>query len=63
MARLSFPWNYWCLAGLVCSGLLGQWTAAAEPVDFNRDIRPILSERCFQCHGPDQNTREAELRL
>jgi Protein of unknown function (DUF1553)/Protein of unknown function (DUF1549)/Planctomycete cytochrome C len=36
---------------------------AGDHVDFNRDVRPILSENCYQCHGPDANRRKGKLRL
>jgi len=36
---------------------------AAAPLSYNRDVRPVLSDNCFACHGPDKNNRKAGLRL
>src|SRR5262245_20736273 len=37
--------------------------AADPPVDFSRDVRPILSDKCYACHGPDEKARKAKLRF
>jgi len=48
----------------VISGGWGGAAHAAEPrLDFNRDVRTILSDKCFACHGPDEAARQAGLRL
>ncbi len=38
-------------------------SAATRKIDFNRDIRPILSDNCYACHGPDEQARKGKLRL
>src|SRR3954447_1421238 len=50
---------------LILTVLLVDRATAAEPnqIDFSRDILPILSDNCFQCHGPDARARKAKLRL
>src|SRR5213596_3079061 len=37
--------------------------SVTEPVDFSSQIRPLISSKCFSCHGPDESSRKAKLRL
>ena len=49
------------LPGIIAVPAAG--VAEPESISFNRDVRPILSDRCFACHGPDAHERKAKLRL
>lgn len=56
----------WLLGFGVLVGIAGTLSAAepaTEKLDFGRDVRAILSNNCFKCHGPDEKQRQAGLRL
>jgi hypothetical protein len=51
------------LLSVICVGMSLAGPTTPPRIVFNRDIRPILSDNCFACHGPDKNKRQADLRL
>ena len=53
----------WISTGTVACLICVQIAIGAEPLSYNRDIRPVLSDNCFACHGPDQSHQEGGLRL
>jgi Protein of unknown function (DUF1553)/Protein of unknown function (DUF1549)/Planctomycete cytochrome C/Concanavalin A-like lectin/glucanases superfamily len=50
-------------AAVACVALLTATAQAGDAIGYNHDIRPILAENCFACHGPDSASRKADLRL
>jgi hypothetical protein len=70
--RISFSDRVAIQGAVILSCLLGQVAVhsadklaapASPPISYNAQIRPLLSDKCFRCHGPDQNARKAKLRL
>jgi hypothetical protein len=57
------PTNFFRVSALAASLLSGTAEGAGSPVDFAREVRPILMEHCFPCHGPNDESRKAGLRL
>jgi hypothetical protein len=55
--------NYWRFLVIVLLCTIGGGRASADEIDFNRDVRPIISDSCFACHGFDKGTRKGDLRL
>ena len=57
---VAMPWLGIVLTAASTPSAPGQAAPAATPISFNRDIRPILANNCFACHGPDEKHRETK---
>ena len=55
--------NRWIISFVAALAVAASARAQSSRLGYNRDVRPILSENCFACHGPDKNKRKAKLRL
>src|SRR6516225_9684002 len=53
----------WITILLVALPVIGMPAFSADAIQFNRDVRPILSDKCFGCHGPDAVAKKIPLRL
>src|SRR5438046_2385100 len=60
--KCASPFSVLLSSLCLCASVVSS-SPAAEKLEYNRDVRPILSENCFACHGPDSAARKAGLRL
>ena len=61
---LKYPgWNVLFFLSLCAVPLSAETNPPEVRVDFEREIRPLLADRCFHCHGPDAQQRQGDLRL
>ena len=51
------------IGGSICTGSLMAANRIPDKIEFNRDVRPVLSNTCFKCHGPDEENNQSKLRL
>ena len=52
-----------CWVSFLALAIVSTQASAQARIEYNRDVRPILAENCFACHGPDSASRKAKLRL
>ncbi len=60
---IRVPWSSFIGGVILWVSCIAVHAADSDRIEFNRDVRPILSDKCFFCHGPDTERREADLRL